>query len=66
MLKSCFENWTFGYLPGLLSRLYCTRSEIVWENLEKLNDGGLLPGLRCEQKTILTAEAFHTSREEST
>lgn len=50
MLKSCFENWIFGYLPGLCSRLYCTRNKIVWENLEKLNDGGLLPGLLCEQK----------------
>lgn len=47
MLKSCFENWTFGYLPGLLSRLYCTCIKIVWENLEKLNDGGLMPGLCC-------------------
>lgn len=66
MLKSCFENWTFGYLPGLLSRLYCTRNKIVWENLGKLNDGGLLPGLRCEQKTIQAAEVFHTPCDKST
>lgn len=41
MLKSCFENWTFRYLPGLLSRLHCAHIKIVWEDFKKLRDGGL-------------------------
>lgn len=45
MLQSCFENWTFRYLPGLLSRLYCAHIKIVLEDLEKLRDGELMPGL---------------------
>lgn len=45
MLQSCFENWTFRYLPGLLSRLYCAHIKIVWEDLEKLRGGELMPGL---------------------